>query len=90
MRRARINGVDDAYINYTESSIHALRGKSQAALDSLQIAYEKGFRDIWMLKMDLRLNSLQQEPQFVAIKQQIERDIAQARSEVETFTIAGL
>ena len=88
VRRARINGVDDAYIYYTESSIHALKGESQAALDALQIAYERGYRGIWMLKMDLRLESLHQEPQFIAITQQIERDLEQARSEVESFAIA--
>lgn len=90
VRRARINGVDDAGIYYTESSIHALRGESQAALDSLQSAYERGFREIWMLEIDMRLESLHHEPRFVAIQQQIERDIAQARSEVESFTIAAL
>jgi len=90
LRRARINGVDDADIYYTESSIHALRGESGAALVSLQSAYDRGFRKAWMLTTDLRLESLHQEPQFVAIKQQIERDIAQARSEVETLTIAAL
>ena len=90
VRRARINGVDDADIYYTESSIHALRGKSQAALESLQTAYERGFRKVWMLNIDLRMESLHQEPQFIAIKEQIERDIAQARSEVETFAIAAL
>ena len=88
VRRARINGVDDASIYYTESSIHALRGESQAALDSLQGAYERGFRGVWMLEMDLRLESLHQEPQFIALRQQIERDLEQARSEVESFAIA--
>ena len=90
VRRARINGMDNADIYYTESSIHALRGKSGAALQSLQTAYDRGFRGIWMLEVDLRMESLHQEPEFVAIKQQIERDIAQARSEVETLTIAAL
>jgi len=82
--------VDDANIYYTESSIQALRGKPGAALDSLQMAYEHGFREIWMLEFDVRLASLHTEPQFVAIKQKIERDIAQARSEVESLTIAAL
>ena len=90
VRRARINGADDANIYYTESSIYALRGESRAALDSLQIAYERGFREIWKLDVDLRLESLRQEPQFVAIREQIERDIVQARTEVESFAIAGL
>ncbi len=88
VRRARINGADDADIYYTESSIQALRGESDAALNSLQIAYERGFRGVWMLDMDLRLDSLRQEPQFAVIKQQIERDIDQARLEVESFAVA--
>ena len=88
VRRARINGLDSAGIYYTESSIHALKGESQAALDSLQTAYERGFRDMWMLDLDLRFESLHQEPQFIAIRQQIERDVEQARSEVESFTFA--
>lgn len=90
VRRARINGVDDANLYYTESSIHALRGETEAALESLQTAYERGFREAWMLELDIRLESLHQEPQFVAIKQQIERDIIQARTEVETFILAAL
>ena len=90
MRRARINGVDDADIYYTESSIHALRGRSEDALESLRIAYERGFREIWLLDIDLRLESLHEEPKFVAIREQIERDILQARSEVESFTMVAL
>ncbi len=89
VRRARINGVDDADIYYTESSINALRGNHQAALDSLQQAYERGFRGNWMLEMDVRLESLHDDPQFIAIQQQIEKDIAQARSEVESFVLAA-
>ena len=89
VRRARINGVDDADIYYTESSIQALRGESDAALNSLQIAYDRGFRGVWMLDMDLRLDSLRQEPQFAAIKQQIEKDIIQARLQVESFAIVA-
>ena len=88
VRRARINGVDDADIYYTESSIYALRGKSEAALDSLQMAYERGFRGVWMLEFDSRLESLHTEPQFAEIKQQIEKDIVQARTEVESFALA--
>jgi tetratricopeptide (TPR) repeat protein len=90
VRRARINGVDDAGIYYTESSIHALRGDKGAALESLQSAYDKGFRAAWMLELDVRLESLHEEPGFLAIKQQIQRDIAQARTEIETFTLAAL
>jgi hypothetical protein len=72
-----------------ESSIHALRGEIQDALDSLQMAYERGFREAWMLEIDLRLESLHDTPQFTAIKQQIEKDIVQARTEVESFAVAA-
>ncbi len=89
VRRARINGVDDAGIYYTESSIHALKGELAAALDSLQMAYDRGFRGAWILEIDLRLESLHAEPQFTAIKQQIEKDIVQARAEVESFALAA-
>ena len=89
VRRARVNGADHAGIYYTESSIHALRGELSAALDSLQKAYDRGFREVWMLEIDLRLESLHAEPQFTAIKQQIEKDIVQARAEVESFALAA-
>ena len=80
--------MDDADIYYTESSIHALRGETKAALDSLQMAYDRGFRGAWLLEIDLRLESMHTEPQFAAIKQQIEKDIVQARAEVESFAVA--
>jgi tetratricopeptide (TPR) repeat protein len=90
VRRARINGVDDADINYAESSIHALNGEAQTALEKLQVAYERGFRQIWLMDLDPRFDSIRLEPQFVAMKEQIERDIMQARGEVESLRIAAL
>jgi hypothetical protein len=90
VRRARINGVDDANINYTESSILALRGNAQAALEKLQTAYERGFRQIWLLDLDVRMEALRQEPRFVALRGQIERDIIEARSMVKSQVIAAL
>ena len=90
LHRARLNGVEDAQSYYTESSIFALRGNSQAAIDSLQTAYERGFREALMLEKDWRMESLQQNPQYIAIRQQIDRDIEQARAEVESFIVAAL
>ena len=82
VRRARINGIDHAYIYYTESSIHALRGESQQAIASLREAYNRGWRDNWLLEMDGRMEILWDEPEFIAIKQQIEDDVSRARAEV--------
>lgn len=89
VRRARVNGADDAGIYYTESSIHALRGDLEAALDSLQKAYDRGFRAAWLLEIDYRLEPLHDDPQFAAIKQQIESDIVHARTEVESYALAA-
>jgi len=88
LHRARINGADNAYIHYTQSTIYALRGDSNAALDSLQTAYDRGFRDAWLLGVDMRLGLLHSEPRFISLRQQIESDLQKARSEVESMVIA--
>jgi TolB-like protein/Tfp pilus assembly protein PilF len=89
VRRARLNGLDDADIYYTESSIQALKGRPDEALESLQKAYDRGFRGVWLLDIDPRMDSLHGESRFAAIKQQIEKDIVQARTAVETHSLAA-
>jgi tetratricopeptide (TPR) repeat protein len=89
-RRARINGVDDANINYTESSIFALRGNAQAALEKLQVAYARGFRQVWLMDLDPRLEAIQQEPKYLELKDRMEQDIAEARALIESMVIAAL
>jgi len=90
VRRARVNGVDDAFIYYTESSIHALRGELSAALESLQTAYDRGFRGAWLLEVDLRLAALHDDPKFTAIKEQIAKDMVEARTEIESLALVIL
>ena len=43
-----------------------------------------------MLEKDWRLESLQTDPEFIALRQQIDRDIEQARAQVESFIVAAL
>jgi len=50
--------------------------------------YKRGFREAWLLEIDMRLESLHSEPQFVEIKQKIEKDIVLARAEVESTGFA--
>lgn len=90
VRRARINGLDNAWIYYTESGIQALRGNAAEALNNLQTAYDRGFRELWPLKMDLRLASVRQDPRFIAIEEQIEQDLEQARAEVNSLSVVSL
>jgi TolB-like protein/Tfp pilus assembly protein PilF len=90
VRRARLNGLDDAWIYYTESSIQALRGNATESLDNLQTAYDRGFRELWPLSMDIRLVSVREDPRFIAIQEQIERDLKEARLQIGSFTVASL
>jgi TolB-like protein/tetratricopeptide (TPR) repeat protein len=71
VRRARINGIDHAYIYYNETSIYALRGETEKALEALQEAYNRGWRQSWILEIDERLESLWEEPEFMAINRDI-------------------
>ena len=59
-----------------------MRGETRMALQNLQQAYDKGFRQIWLLEQDGRLDSLRDDPAFVAIQDQVANDIESARLEV--------
>lgn len=90
VRRARINGIDDAGIYYTETCIHILKGDNAQALQALRIAYEKGFRRSWVLKLDSRLNPLRDTPEFLEIQQAIIDDVSRALAEVRSLAVALL
>jgi TolB-like protein/Tfp pilus assembly protein PilF len=90
IRRARINGIDDAGIYYTESSIFTLRGDYENAVQSLQEAYNRGWRQSWVLKLDNRLDPLREHPGFVELERQITEDISRARAEVLSQAVATL
>jgi len=82
MGHARVNGVDDADFYYNASSILVMRGDLARALDSLQKAYDKGFRRQWLLDQDPRLDPLRDKPEFQAIRDRIANDLAEARSKI--------
>jgi hypothetical protein len=82
---ARINGVDSAEFYYGACVIFALRGDDLRALDSLQLAYERGFRLAWLLALDQRLNPLRDDPVFQRIEADIALDLDRARTEVDTL-----
>jgi len=90
VRRARLNGIDHSGIYYTEASIYALRGDRERALQALQAAYDRGWRQAWLLDIDGRLESLRNEPAFLAIKRQIEEDVSRARAEVLAEQVVSL
>jgi len=90
LQRARINGVDDANIYYSEAAIKALRGQQQQAVASLQEAYARGFREGWKLEMDWRLDDLRDDSDFIALKTRIEQDLERSLAEIRRNSLAAL
>jgi tetratricopeptide (TPR) repeat protein len=88
VRRARINGIDDAGIYYTEAILHILRDEREQAMESLQTAYERGWRQGWVLEIDGRLDPLRDQPEFLELQRRIEQDIRQARAEILSQALA--
>jgi len=88
VQRARVNGVDDPGIYYTEAVILAMRDQSERALEKLNQAYQRGFRELWTLNIDARLDSLREQPGFIALKNRITDDVNSALTEVKSVTLA--
>jgi TolB-like protein len=90
IRRARLNGVDDPNIYYAEGVLLTLRDDHDAALQKLQQAYERGFRERWVLEVDGRLDPLRDRPEFLLFKDRIEDDISRALAEIRSLALASL
>ncbi|NND44235.1 MAG: tetratricopeptide repeat protein, partial [Xanthomonadales bacterium] len=88
VRRARLNGVDDAGIYYTEAILHVLRDEPEQAIADLQNAYERGWRQGWVFQIDGRLDALRNEPGFVEIRDRVLEDISRARAAVLSQSLA--
>lgn len=79
---ARINGIENSEIYYSFTSLFAMRGETGKALQTLQQAYDKGFRLGWLLEADGRMDTIRGEPAFLAIQAHIADDIERSRAEV--------
>ncbi len=88
--RARLNGVADAEIYYTEAALLAMRENKSEALQKLQQAYDRGFRELWLLKLDWRMEGLRDQEQFVELEARIGQDIEQATAEIRSLSMAAL
>lgn len=88
IQRARVNGVDDPITHYNEAIVALIRHNESAALEALQQAYARGWRQAWIMQIDGRLDPLRDHPGFVALSQKIDDDIAQARETVREQAVA--
>ena len=88
IQRARLNGVDDPDIYYTEAVLLAMRDQPEQALEKLDQAYQRGFRELWTLNIDFRLDSLREQPGFIALKNRITDDVSRALAEIKSVNLA--
>jgi TolB-like protein/Flp pilus assembly protein TadD len=90
IKRARLNGVDDPNIYYSEAVLLTLRSEPASAMEKLREAYNRGFREQWVMEIDGRLAGLRDVPEFMTLMDQIRDDISRARTEIRALTLAAL
>jgi TolB-like protein/Flp pilus assembly protein TadD len=90
IHRARLNGVDDPNIYYNEGVLDSLRGENEKALQKLMTAYERGFREKWIIDIDGRLDPLRDHPGYLLFKDRINEDVTRALAEIRSLPIAFL
>jgi tetratricopeptide (TPR) repeat protein len=90
IKRARLNGVDDPDIYYSEAVLLTMRSEPASAMEKLREAYNRGFREQWVMEIDGRLAGLRDVPEFMTLMDQIRDDISQARTEIRSLTLAAL
>ena len=90
LQRARVNGVDNPDIVYSEAVVLAMKDREEDAVAKLQEAYDAGFRLQWLLQIDPRIDSIRSNPQFIAINANIKRDVESALEEVRMLALASL
>lgn len=74
-----------------EAQALALLGETEAAISNLQALVDKGWRVLWhwQLVMNPNFNSIRDEPEFQAIVQEIEEDMARQRIRLQAMIDAG-
>ncbi|MEJ2383982.1 MAG: hypothetical protein P8Y54_06240 [Xanthomonadales bacterium] len=90
IRRARLNGVDNPDIYYSEAVLFTLRNQPVDAIEKLRAAYARGFRERWFLEVDSRLDPLRDRPEFRDFRDRIGDDLAQAMVEIRSLGLAAL
>jgi TolB-like protein/Flp pilus assembly protein TadD len=90
IKRARLNGVDDPGIYYNEAMLLLMQDDNETALAKLQQAYDRGFREAWVLDVDGRLDPLRDQPEFLIFQDRIRDDVNRALAEIRALPIAFL
>lgn len=81
-RAALDAGADAGGLHYDLASIHAARGEDEPALDRLERACRAGWLQHELLGVDPLMASLRGRQRFEAVRQAMERDVAEQRARV--------
>jgi tetratricopeptide (TPR) repeat protein len=90
IKRARLNGVDDPNIYYSEAVLLIMSSEPAGAIEKLREAYNRGYREQWVMEIDGRLAPLRDTPEFILLMEQIRDDVSRARTEIRALTLAAL
>jgi len=90
IKRARLNGVDNSNIYYSEAVLLTMRSEPARAMEKLREAYNRGYREQWVLEIDGRLAPLRDKPEFIILMEQIRDDVSKARTEIRSLSLAVL
>lgn len=88
--RARLNGVDNSELHYADSVVSVLKGREEEAIQSLRSAYDRGWRQGWVLDIDGRLDPLRALPGFQELEQRIDEELDAALATVRSRQVAAL
>lgn len=88
LNRAEVNGIDHPDLYYTRSVIDILNDDHDAAMADLRQAYDKGWRQAWVLEIDGRLDPIRDRAEFIELRQAIEEDLRRARREIDGQTLS--
>jgi hypothetical protein len=67
-----------------------MRQQPDRAMQKLKEAYDRGFREMWVMDIDGRLGPLRDNPEFNALMAKIQEDINHARAEIHSLSVAAL
>jgi TolB-like protein len=72
---ARENGWATPFLFVRLAEIYALKGDTESAIDNIEIAVNKGWRDLGWLNHAPLLRNLRDEPEFIQIEYRLRQDL---------------
>ncbi len=82
VERIQDTGIEAAGVHYQLACIEALAGNVELALNEFQLAVEQGFSQAFIIRYDIRLESLRNIPKFTTLMQAIEQRNKAAREAI--------